>query len=64
MYLEALEILSCESKQHLKMHSVSTRQEGGATPGREELTFEICFESETASFELVDLLPSCRVLIR
>lgn len=68
VYLEALEILSneCESKQHLKMHSVSTRQEGGATPGREELTeenFEICFESETASFELVDLLPSCKGLV-
>ena len=68
VYLEALEILSneCESKQHLKMHSVSTRQEGGATPGVEELTedmFEISFESETASFELVDLLPSCKGLV-
>ena len=69
VYLEALEILSneCESKQHLKMHSVSTRQqEGGATQGIEEITeemFEITFESETASSELVDLLPSCKGLV-
>ena len=67
VYLEALEILSseCEAKHRLRMHSVSTRREEGASDQSSLLkeSFEISFDTESPSCQWDELFPSAKGLV-